>query len=523
MFPELRLPRTTRSRIRPSMARSCRMPAAIAISLIVAGCSADVTRFDTSLLGANEGGGRVDPDQAYAESRLSEATPANGYVGGGDYGRTRQTAAVETGTIRRDGLDPPRAAPVREPHASDRGGAGQSYGYAPRNTAPAARQPLPSSPAYETYAPRPTETRRTRVADAVPGDSGIVGSDIEVQPGDTLYGLARRHGVSVDDLKNANGLSGNTIRVGQRLMVPGARGGQSGSVASHTPTRPALPRAPRATDTFAGESYTVQPGDSLYRISRMTNTQIADLREWNGIEDVRALRPGMTLRLTPPESGQRFASREAPNVRQTRTETIRVPRSTSSETAPAGEDRRVSDARVRVPQTRLPGAVTPNVINGRSEGRQVASNDASAGLGARETPTLRPPEGESAATGSGFRWPVRGKVISGFGPRKDGSHNDGIDIAVPMGTPIKATDDGIVAYAGNELKGYGNLVLIRHDNGWVSAYAHASELLVRRGDAVKRGQVIAKAGNSGAVDQPMLHFELRDGAKPVDPLPKLGS
>jgi murein DD-endopeptidase MepM/ murein hydrolase activator NlpD len=116
---------------------------------------------------------------------------------------------------------------------------------------------------------------------------------------------------------------------------------------------------------------------------------------------------------------------------------------------------------------------------------------------------------------------VKGRVISEFGTKPDGGHNDGIDVAVPQGTSVKAAENGVVAYAGNELKGYGNLVLIRHDNGWVSAYAHADQVLVKRDDVVRRGQVIAKAGKTGTVDQPQLHFELRQGAKPVDPLPHM--
>ena len=121
-----------------------------------------------------------------------------------------------------------------------------------------------------------------------------------------------------------------------------------------------------------------------------------------------------------------------------------------------------------------------------------------------------------------FGWPVRGRLIAGFGSKPDGTQNDGINLAVPEGTPIKAADDGVVAYAGNELKGYGNLVLISHANGFVSAYAHASELMVKRGDTVKRGQVIAHAGQTGNVTSPQLHFEIRKGSTPVDPAQYLG-
>jgi murein DD-endopeptidase MepM/ murein hydrolase activator NlpD len=112
---------------------------------------------------------------------------------------------------------------------------------------------------------------------------------------------------------------------------------------------------------------------------------------------------------------------------------------------------------------------------------------------------------------------VRGRIITGFGPKTNGQQNDGINLAVPEGTSVKAADDGVVAYAGNELKGYGNLVLVRHSSGYVTAYAHASELMVKRGDQVKRGQVIAKAGQTGNVASPQLHFEIRKGATPVDP------
>ena len=124
---------------------------------------------------------------------------------------------------------------------------------------------------------------------------------------------------------------------------------------------------------------------------------------------------------------------------------------------------------------------------------------------------------EPAGALPGFRWPARGRVIAGFGPSPNGLQNDGINLAVPEGTPIKAADDGVVAYAGNELKGYGNLVLVRHSNGFVTAYAHASEILVKRGETVKRGQVIARSGQTGNVTSPQLHFEIRKGSTPVDP------
>ncbi len=137
-----------------------------------------------------------------------------------------------------------------------------------------------------------------------------------------------------------------------------------------------------------------------------------------------------------------------------------------------------------------------------------------------EEPAVESPVKAAEATGAlpTFRWPVRGKVITAYGAKANGKSNDGINLAVPEGTPIKAADDGVVAYSGNELKSYGNLVLVKHPNGYVTAYAHASELLVKRGDTIKRGQVIAKSGQSGEVQSPQLHFEIRKGQSPVDPL-----
>jgi murein DD-endopeptidase MepM/ murein hydrolase activator NlpD len=127
------------------------------------------------------------------------------------------------------------------------------------------------------------------------------------------------------------------------------------------------------------------------------------------------------------------------------------------------------------------------------------------------------PTGTTGGPNTSFRWPVKGRVIQGFGPKSGGGQNDGINVAVPEGTPIKAAEDGVVAYAGSELKGYGNLVLVRHSNGFVTAYAHASELNVKKGETIKRGQVIGKAGQTGNVSSPQLHFEVRKGATPVDP------
>jgi murein DD-endopeptidase MepM/ murein hydrolase activator NlpD len=145
----------------------------------------------------------------------------------------------------------------------------------------------------------------------------------------------------------------------------------------------------------------------------------------------------------------------------------------------------------------------------------------------REVPAAALPPEEAQApprrVGKGFDWPVQGKIIEGYGTGANGTHNDGINIAARPGEPVRAADAGIVAYAGNELRGYGNLVLIKHSGGYMTAYAHNSQLLVRRGDAVKRGQEIAEAGSTGTVDTPQVHFEIRQGTRAIDPISLLPS
>jgi len=231
----------------------------------------------------------------------------------------------------------------------------------------------------------------------------------------------------------------------------------------------------------------VNRGDTLLSVARRNHLPVADLARANNLAPSAKLKLG--TRLTVP--GSKIAAAAA------------VP------AAPVAAVQPIATLPVAAPPVRQ---VTASV------------QQPSARL-AQATPTAEEKEADapvklSEATGAlpTFRWPARGKVITSFGAKTNGKSNDGINLAVPEGTPVKAAEDGVVAYAGNELKGYGNLVLVRHSNGYVTAYAHASELMVKRGDNIKRGQVIAKSGQSGEVGSPQLHFEIRKGSSPVDPL-----
>jgi murein DD-endopeptidase MepM/ murein hydrolase activator NlpD len=233
---------------------------------------------------------------------------------------------------------------------------------------------------------------------------------------------------------------------------------------------------------LAESVHIVQPGESLTGIARHHGVTVAALAQANKIQPYAKVAAGD--RLTIP-GGHPVAPRQAQI--QPAAPQVAAPRS--------------------VPAEQVSSIPAQNARIATQEPEKTENAVANA---------------EAAGALPSFRWPVKGRIIAGFGPRTNGAQNDGINLAVPEGTPIKAADDGVVAYAGNELKGYGNLVLIRHANGYVSAYANASELLVKRGDTIKRGQVIAHAGQTGNVTSPQLHFEIRKGSTPVDPTKYLG-
>jgi murein DD-endopeptidase MepM/ murein hydrolase activator NlpD len=276
--------------------------------------------------------------------------------------------------------------------------------------------------------------------------------------------------------------NGSSLRPGQRLTLPaGARYVRQAARAPEAPEadEPPAPVAPAASRDGWDGQHTVKAGESLYGIARDYKVTLADLQRMNAITEPNKIQIGTVLRI--PGRG------EAPPASRF------VPTSTVG-----------SPARSRV-------------INARLEQKRQATRREAA-LHDRAT------DAGPADAGSGkFRWPVKGRIISSYGKRSDGTHNDGINLAVPQGTEVHAVEGGKVAYAGNELKGYGNLVLIRHPNGWVTAYAHADRLLVNYDQEVSRGQVIAKVGKTGSVDEPQLHFELRRDSRPVDPIPHLGN
>jgi murein DD-endopeptidase MepM/ murein hydrolase activator NlpD len=299
------------------------------------------------------------------------------------------------------------------------------------------------------------------------------GTAVVVARGDTVNSLARKYGVPPAAIVQANNLrSAAAIAPGQRLVIP--RYHNPGAVAAKTaPHSPSVrPSAPAVTGSIGANIHVVAPGETLMSIARLYHLPLTELATANKIAPRTMVKVG---------------------------DRLVIPGRRTARAAPA----------IAVPQAQAPVA-----------NQKVASAEPAPTARIATPAAQAMPEHSAPAASSGmpsFRWPVRGRVIAGFGPKPNGQQNDGINLAVPEGTAVRAAEDGVVAYAGNELKGYGNLILVRHANGFVTAYAHTSEIMVKRNDQVRRGQIIAKSGQTGTVSTPQLHFEIRKGSAPVDP------
>lgn len=265
--------------------------------------------------------------------------------------------------------------------------------------------------------------------------------------------------------------------------------------------QPASEEAPAVVPEQASVGYvTVLPGDTVYAISRRFDVAVKDIIDVNDLNEPYTLFVGQDLRL-PSQRYHTVAPGESLSAIAARYR------------KPASDIIAAND--LKAPYTLFVGqrlAIPGTAADGTVAAQPVEENEAVAAVAVPEQVAM-PARGELQ-----FVWPVEGTVLSTFGAKDDGLHNDGINIAAPAGAPVRATEDGVVAYVGDELRGYGNLILIKHANGWVSAYAHNSQVRVARGQEVKRGQVIGTVGVTGGVAAPQSHFELRRDGQAVDPL-----
>jgi murein DD-endopeptidase MepM/ murein hydrolase activator NlpD len=297
------------------------------------------------------------------------------------------------------------------------------------------------------------------------------GTVITVARGDTVDTIAHRHRVPASVIIQANSLAApNAIQPGQHLVVP-----------RYSPSPiSAAPAAPLASAAALRPPESVPPNGSGVSVATGPGARVV------APED------------TPIKISRRYGKS---SVAVAKANNIRI------------------EAK---PNMGAHNVIRPlKVANAPQKGRPVVEQRPT--TLARKLAVIGPaakpaPVGSVTDATPNFHWPVRGQVIAGFGLRPDGERNDGINIAVPENTPIKAADDGVVVYSGNELKSFGNLALVRHANNYVTAYAHAKELRVKVGDQIKGGDLIGMSGQTGNVDTPQIHFEIRKGSTPVDPM-----
>ncbi|MET0748641.1 MAG: peptidoglycan DD-metalloendopeptidase family protein, partial [Rhizobium sp.] len=401
----------------------------------------------------------------------------------------------------------------------------------PREEQQATAQPFPASTPTRGAAPHalapprlaPDHMATGTTPGAIPGKpsawTGDNAPSVTLRPGETTATLASRYGVPEKELLRVNGLqSAASAQPGRVIIIPTMNGNGNVAKASSQATdltkggnKPVPTKAPEqdaavlpngntardkqqmSADNGAGKlsagagkgptpgSYVVKPGDSLAKIAKATGTHIDALKQANTIGK-GGIQVGQTLKLP-----QGAASPAADQIKTASIAPEKAPVKAAAPVAAAAEE-----------PTKVASLPTQSVGDAQKS---------DAGSAAPES------------TGIGkYRWPVRGAVIAAYGANVEGSRNDGIDISVPSGTPIKAAENGVVIYAGNGLKALGNTVLVRHDDGTVTVYGHADALSVTRGQKVQRGQTLATSGMSGNAKQPQMHFEVRKNASPVNPM-----
>lgn len=457
--------------------RLLRHSAVILLAGLVAGCSGDMTRFTDGLTT-----GSTNNQRAIMQSQNQSYQQNNN---AGNYPVMPAAQRVSSGNVQRNELPPVGAA-------------------APMGAAQVAQNNVQNS----VHSVRNQATQQVAMAGSnMTNAVSASANSVMVQPGETLYGVARRLNVSPNDLMAANNITDpNMLRAGQTLSVPGVKAAGGALVAAATNSgaqtlgqlknngtqavadakQAATSKVNKAVASATG-GYTVKSGDTLHAIAQRNGVTAAALKQANGMSD-GTIRVGQSLVI--PAAATAAATQVA-----AATKPVQAAVDTTVKTAstPPAAAKQVPDGSVK-PYT--PPQASNKVIEEAEQ--DVAMAPSATGI-------------------SQMRWPVRGKVLTSFGQRDGGVVNDGIDIMVPEGTAVKAAENGVVIYAGDGLKEFGQTVLVRHENGLVTVYGHNSKINVQRGQKVRRGEEIARSGMSGNAKSPKLHFEVRKNSTPVNP------
>jgi murein DD-endopeptidase MepM/ murein hydrolase activator NlpD len=490
--------------------------AAVLLAGAATGCSSDATRFG-SLFGSSTDPMTTASINSNDAGNYSQAPVPRGDIAG-QYGNAAQSGQQNTypqannsnyGGYNGVQPSPARAASSVSVQRTELAAPGASQMQDAQTRREAMAQPMPNTAQAGAINPDNITTGSVRAMDNGWHTDGA--ASVRLAQGESIAVLSSRYGVPEKALLQANGLtSSSQARAGQQIIIP--RFGQvrnaarvAGSATDltrnsdlPTPSREpeqkvaVLPTQNALRDKAASEAgklvppngkglppvggYKVKSGDSLAKIARENGVSVASLKSANGLT-TENIRIGQTL-VMPNAS-------PAADPIQTASVQPKV-----AATAPAATQ----------PQTQAAAPAKPDVSLSDIETKT-------------DTASIAP-----QSTGiSKYRWPVRGAVINNFGDNVDGTRNDGINISVPEGTPIKAAENGVVIYSGNGLKQLGNTVLVRHDDGRVTVYGNASKLEVQRGQKVQRGQTVAVSGMSGNARRPQVHFEVRKDATPVNP------
>ncbi|WP_235919060.1 peptidoglycan DD-metalloendopeptidase family protein [Aureimonas psammosilenae] len=515
--------------LRSDRLRLVRTVAVVALTALGAACSADVSRFD---------------DGFYTGALPNKPMPQAG-IGRGSQPFPGSLDATRTGSV---------GAP-QDPLYS--GAAAQSVPSYPQSgmreasiqrstLAPPSGGPAPYTP------PAAAPVEQPRVAESAPLKAGWnkTGNTVTLRQGETLETLSSRYGVPVKAIVAANGLSSAADATpGQAIAIPTySYGGTAGAAQTASAegvrtlgTPPQTLRAPsqRMAASTPGR-IAVEPGDTLFAVAKRAGVTVAELKAANNMTD-DTVRLGQKLILPGGASEpRRVASLDPREGSETRsvvkpaakavTETAAKQQSlqpVTPKTAAVAAEKPAQPAHAKpVAEPAKTAAVETKPTAPAKQAPAKAEPVAPAAEAAPATPATtveteaEKETAENAPKSTGidqFRWPVQGRVIKRFGEKDGTRRSDGMNISVPRGTPVKAAENGVVIYAGDGLKEFGNTVLVRHDNGLVTVYGHADDLKVKRGEQVKRGQEIATAGMSGDASSPMLHFEVRKNSAPVDP------
>lgn len=518
-----------RKSVSPSFARTAtRLMVAALLASVATGCSSDVSRFGGLFSSSDQDNITTSsvPRRTLFGGGNSEPVP-RGNIGNGG----QQYASGGQMGSRNDALNQPfpdQGVVSYDPiNTATTNGSGTRFATTPMNvqrgeladpTAGGQRQAslgeLPQRKAKALVEGADNLTTATVKSKA--GWSTNNAPVVMLRQGESVKTLANRYGVPEKEILAANGLNrasdaepgqriviptfsttssvakastDSTLKVDNRLPTPDGKSEQKVAILPGTSTRDKVKSESGQTNSNvanAGEGkgkggYEVKPGDSLAKIARSNGVSVDALKKANGLETA-SIRIGQSL-VIPAGGGA---------VAETATD------KTMTASVPVTKEKKVETSEKKPESYKAP-VKTVSITEATEKSGVTDDAPESTGIGK-------------------YRWPVRGAVIAAYGANVEGSRNDGIDISVPEGTPIKAAENGVVIYSGSSLKELGNAVLVRHDDGTVTVYGHAGELNVQRGQKIQRGQTVATSGMSGNAKRPKVHFEVRKNATPVNPM-----